>query len=276
RALGAEVPVFAHLPLILNPDRTKMSKRKSQTAVAAYRAEGFVKEALVNYLALLGWSPGTEEEIFSLDELAQRFELERVHSAGAVFDRPRLEWVNGQWIRRLSDDELIEGALPYLRDRLSEQEAGGAQVRLPGEDDLRALLPLVRERMPLLSSISDLVDFLFVTEIAVEPRLLVPKRWDASTTLEALSEARRLIADVGAVSFEADELEPPLRALCEDRGWKAGDLFMAIRVAITGRTAAPPLFDTLVALGFERTLQRLDAAREALANEKGGSHGTAT
>nr|MBA3435980.1 glutamate--tRNA ligase [Chloroflexota bacterium] len=110
----------------------------------------------------------------------------------------------------------------------------------------------------------------------VEPRLLVPKRWDASTTLEALSEARRLIADVGAVSFEADELEPPLRALCEDRGWKAGDLFMAIRVAITGRTAAPPLFDTLVALGFERTLQRLDAAREALANEKGGSHGTAT
>lgn len=270
RALGAEVPVFAHLPLLLNPDRTKMSKRKSQTAVAAYRAEGFVKEALVNYLALLGWSPGTEEEIFSLEELAQRFELERVHSAGAVFDRPRLEWVNGQWIRRLSDEALIEGALPYLRDRLSGLEAGGAQVRLPDEDDLRALLPLVRERMPLLSSISDLVDFLFVAEITVEPRLLVPKRWDASTTLEALSEARRLIADVGAVSFEADELEPPLRALCEERGWKAGDLFMAIRVAVTGRTAAPPLFDTLVALGFQRTLRRLDAAREALAEANAG------
>ncbi|MDQ3448602.1 MAG: glutamate--tRNA ligase, partial [Chloroflexota bacterium] len=259
QALGAEVPVFAHLPLILNPDRTKMSKRKSQTAVAAYRAEGFVKEALVNYLALLGWSPGTEEEIFSLDELAQRFELERVHSAGAVFDRQRLEWVNGQWIRRLSDEELIAGALPYLRERLLELEPGGAQVRMPAEDDLRALLPLVRERMPLLGSIADLVDFLFVTEITVDAQLLLPKRWDAATTLEALSEARRLIADVGAVSFEADELEPPLRTLCEERGWKAGDLFMAIRVAVTGRTAAPPLFDTLVALGFERTLQRLDA-----------------
>jgi len=265
RALGADIPQFAHLPLILNADRTKMSKRKSQTALADYRAEGFIPEALVNYLALLGWASGTEEEIFSLDELTQRFELEKVHSGGAVFDRERLEWLNGQWIRRLSDDELIEGALPYLRDRLSEQEAGGAQVRLPGEDDLRALLPLVRERMPLLSSISDLVDFLFVTEITVEPHLLVPKRWDTATTLEALTEARRLIADVGAVSFEADELEPPLRALCEERGWKAGDLFMAIRVAITGRTAAPPLFDTLVALGRERVLERLDRAIEILA-----------
>jgi len=276
RALGAAVPVFAHLPLILNPDRTKMSKRKSQTAVAAYRAEGFVKEALANYLALLGWSPGTEEDIFSLDELAQRFELERVHSAGAVFDRSRLEWVNGQWIRRLSDDELIEGTLPFLRDRLSELEADGAQVRMPTEEDLRPLLPLVRERLPLLSSIADLVDFLFVTEIRVDPQVLVPKRWDAATTLEALTEARRLIAAVGAVSFEADELEPPLRGLCAERGWKAGDLFMAIRVAVTGRTAAPPLFDTLVALGFERSLRRLDQARQALAATGAGAEATAS
>jgi glutamyl-tRNA synthetase len=95
----------------------------------------------------------------------------------------------------------------------------------------------------------------------VEPDLIVPKRWDAATTLEALTAARETIAALGEVSFEADELEPPLRQLAEQRGWKAGDLFMAIRVAVTGRTATPPLFDTLVALGFERTLQRLDAAR---------------
>ncbi len=273
RALGAQVPQFAHLPLILNPDRTKMSKRKSQTAVAAYRAEGFIKEALVNHLALLGWSPGeaAPDEIFSLDELVERFELERVHSAGAVFDRARLEWLNGQWIRRLSDEELIERAMPYLLATLEARRAEGAAVRAPRADDLRALLPLIRERMPLLSSISDLVDFLFLREIAVDPALVVPKRWDAETTLQGLAEARDRIAEVGAVSFEADELEPPLRRLCEERGWKAGDLFMAIRVAVTGRTATPPLFDTLVALGYERTLARLDAAREAVARPSVGA-----
>jgi len=127
-----------------------------------------------------------------------------------------------------------------------------------------------------LSSIADLVDFLFVTEIRVDPQVLVPKRWDAATTLEALTEARRLIAAVGAVSFEADELEPPLRGLCAERGWKAGDLFMAIRVAVTGRTAAPPLFDTLVALGFERSLRRLDQARQALAATGAGAEATAS
>jgi len=95
--------------------------------------------------------------------------------------------------------------------------------------------------------------------------MLVPKRWDPPTTLDGLTEARRVIADVGALAYEADELEPPLRALCEARGWKAGDLFMAIRVAVTGRTTAPPLFDSLVALGYERTLARLDGAREVLA-----------
>jgi glutamyl-tRNA synthetase len=113
-ALGAAVPQFAHLPLILNPDRTKMSKRKSQTAVADYRAQGFIPEAFVNYLAFLGWSTGTEEEVLSLAELVERFELSAVNSSGAVFDRERLEWLNGQWIRRLSTEDLIDRLRPFL------------------------------------------------------------------------------------------------------------------------------------------------------------------
>ena len=117
RALGHAVPAFAHLPLILNPDRTKMSKRKSQTAVADYIAQGFIREALVNYLALLGWSTGTEEEILSLDELVERFDLDEVHKGGAVFDRERLEWLNGQWIRRLDADDLIDRLRPFRRGR---------------------------------------------------------------------------------------------------------------------------------------------------------------
>ena len=118
--------------------------------------------------------------------------------------------------------------------------------------------------MPRLGAIGDLAGFLWLEELELDPALLVPKRWDAATTVEALRAARETIAEVGRVSYEADELEPPLRSLAEERGWKAGDLFMAIRVAVTGRTATPPLFDTLVALGHDRTLDRLDKAVDAL------------
>ncbi len=255
-ALGHPVPAFGHLPLILNPDGTKMSKRKSQTAVADYIAQGFIREALVNYFAFLGWSPGTEEEVFSLAELEQRFELEKVQKGGARFDRERLEWLNGQWIRRLADEDLVARLMPFLE----AAEVTGEIDRLPAEDEVRALLPVIRERLPTLAAITDVVGYLWVDDLDVEPAVLVPKRWDAGTAIDGLSSARDVLAAHDAVTWEADELEPPLRALAEARGWKAGDLFMAIRVATTGRTATPPLFDTLVALGRERTLARLDAA----------------
>ena len=267
-ALGHAVPAFAHLPLILNPDRTKMSKRKSQTALSDYRAQGFVPEAIVNFLALLGWSTGTEEEILSLDELAARFDLDHVQKGGAVFDRERLEWLNGQWIRRLPEDELIARLQPFLEADLD----AGRIDRLPSPEELRGLLPIVQERLPTLGAIGDLVGFLWVDQLQVDPELLVPKRWDVATTRDALGAARDTIEEaVGPVTFEADELEPPLRALVDAQGWKAGDLFMAIRVAVTGRTATPPLFDTLVALGRERTLARLDAAIDLLARLAGGA-----
>jgi glutamyl-tRNA synthetase len=260
RALGHAVPEFAHLPLILNADRTKMSKRKSQTAVSDYIAEGFIREALVNYLALLGWATGTEEEVLSIDEIIERFDLTEVHKGGAVFDRERLEWLNGQWIRRLDPDDLVDRLRPFVEADLA---AGKIDV-MPSDAELRALLPIISERLPTLGAIGDLVGFLWVRELTYDPALLVPKRWDAATTVEGLRAARDVIAHVGAVTFEADELEPALRAVAEERGWKAGDLFMAIRVAVTGRTATPPLFDTLVALGAERTLERTDRALAAL------------
>ena len=260
RALGYSQPQFAHLPLILNPDRSKMSKRKSQTAVSDYIAEGFIREALVNYLALLGWATGTEEEVLSLDEIVERFELDTVHKGGAVFDRERLEWLNGQWIRRLDADELVERLRPFVEAELR----AGRIDRMPSDDELRSLLPVIQERLPTLGAIGALAGFLWVDRVSVDPAVLIPKRWDATTTRDALAAARATIETVGEVTFEADELEPPLRALAESRGWKAGDLFMAIRVAVTGRTATPPLFDTLVALGRTRTLDRLDHALEIL------------
>jgi glutamyl-tRNA synthetase len=255
-ALGYPLPIFGHLPLILNPDGTKMSKRKSQTAVADYVAQGFLREALVNYFAFLGWSPGTEEDVLTLDEIADRFELDKVHKGGARFDRERLEWLNGQWIRRLADDDLVERLMPFLEASHVAGEIG----RLPSPEEVRSLLPIVRERIATLVALPDAVGFLWTDDLEVDPAAIVPKRWDAATTSEALAVARELMAAHDAVTWEADELEPPLRALVEARGWKAGDLFMAIRVATTGKTATPPLFDTLVALGRDRTLARLDAA----------------
>ncbi len=263
RALREPLPEFAHLPLILNPDGTKMSKRKSQTAVDDYRAEGFVPEALVNYLALLGWSTGTEEEVLSIDELVERFELTAVHKGGARFDRERLEWLNGQWIRRLPDAELVDRLMPFL-ERAHDD---GRIDRLPSRDDVRAILPIVRERLPVLGAIVDLAGFLWVEDVAPDGETIVPRRWDRALTAEALGAARTVLSRQGPVGWEADELEAPLRALAEERGWKAGDLFMAIRVAVTGRTVSPPLFDTLVALGYERTLGRLDRAIGSLTED---------
>ncbi len=171
RALGYTEPAFAHLPLILNPDRTKMSKRKSQTAVSDYIAEGFIREALVNYLALLGWATGTEEEVLSIDEIVERFELDQVHKGGAVFDRERLEWLNGQWIRRLDPDDLIDRLRPFVEADL----AAGRIDLMPTDDDLRSLLPVITERLPRLGAIGDLVGFLWVHELTYDPALLVPE-----------------------------------------------------------------------------------------------------
>jgi glutamyl-tRNA synthetase len=258
-ALGHSIPVFGHLPLILNPDGTKMSKRKSQTAVADYIAQGFTREALDNYIAFLGWSPGTEDDVLALDEIAERFELEKVQKGGARFDRDRLEWLNGQWIRRLPDDELVARLLPF-----TEAAAIAGQIdRAPSEEELTSLLPVVRERLVTLASITDVVGFLW-RDLTPDPASLIPKRWDAATTVEGLTVARDALATHDPVTWEAEELEPPLRALVEARGWKAGDLFMAIRMAVTGQAATPPLFDVLVALGRDRTLARLHGAIAAL------------
>jgi glutamyl/glutaminyl-tRNA synthetase len=167
--------VFGHLPLILNPDGTKMSKRKSQTAVADYIAQGFVKEALVNYFAYLGWSPGTQEDVLSLAELEQRFELEKVQKGGARFDRERLEWLNGQWIRRLDDEDLITRLEPFLE----AEHAAGRIDRTPTADEIRTVLPMIRERLPTLGAVGDLIGFLWLDDLRVDPAMIAPKRWDA-------------------------------------------------------------------------------------------------
>jgi glutamyl-tRNA synthetase len=253
RALGYREPVFGHIPLILNPDRSKMSKRKSQTAISDYREQGYLPEAMVNFLAFLGWSPGTKEEIFSLDELAARFEIGEVHKAGAVFDRDRLDYLNGVYIRGLTDDELTARLRPLLPAALADHVLAG-------------LVPLVKERMVRLTDAVELSDFLSEPDEVVASWWsvddLLPKGRDATEVAAALGAARAaLAADDG---WAAERLETVGREAAEAHGWKAGDFFKPIRVAVTGKAISPPLFGSMVLLGRERSLARMDGALERL------------
>jgi len=256
RALGYPVPVFAHIPLILNADRSKMSKRRSQTAISAYRDEGYLPEAMVNFLAFLGWSPGTEEEIFTLEALAERFEIEHVHKGGAVFDKDRLDYLNGVYIRSLSDEQLAMRLRPFVPEALDDR-------------GLVAVIPLIKERMVRLADVRELVAFLIETDSEVaalySPDQLVPPKADAAGTAAALTRAREELAAVAPDDFAAGELEARCRGAAEAFGWKAGDFFRPLRVEITGRTISPPLFGSMELLGRERCLARLDAALAKLA-----------
>ncbi len=249
RAFGWEVPPFAHLPNVLGPDGRKLSKRHGATAVSEFRDAGYLPEAVVNFLALIGWSPGTEQEIFSLEELIARWRIEQVQAAGGRWDRERLNWFNGTWIRRLSHDELA----PRLR------------AFLPADWDerrVRAAVPLVQERIQTLADAKPLIEFLFTDALEYDATAFKRARHEPGDVAEALARASVVLRH--AEPFDGPVLEQALRAVAADVGWKAGDLFMAIRIAVTGRTETPPLMESLVLLGRERALDRVEAAQEKL------------
>ncbi len=230
-----------------------MSKRKSQTAITAYREQGYLPEAMVNFLAFLGWSPGTEEEIFSLGQLAERFEIGEVHKAGAVFDKDRLDYLNGVYIRSLNDTDLAARLRPFLPETLSDEV-------------LLRLVPLLHERLVRLSDATELAAFLTETDAQVaalyEPELLLPKGRSVAETAGALAAAREALT---ASDWNGEGLEAAGRSAAEAHGWKPGDFFRPLRVAVTGRLVSPPLFGSMELLGKERTLARIGAAMSRLA-----------
>ncbi len=264
RAFGWELPLFGHLALILGKDRTKLSKRHGATDILTYRDRGYLPEAMVNFLALLGWSPpeelrGEKGEILSRDELIQLFDLDRIGVTPSVFDTDKLDWMNGNYIRQLSEEELAERIIPFL------QQAGllPADVVPPEQRAyVRQIVPLIRERMKLLAEAPQLTDFFFRPPAAYDPGLLVPKGVTREQTRAALAAARERAASLP--DFTEERLEEALRALAADLGLKSGQLFGALRVAVTGRPVAPPLFATLAVLGRARTLDRLAQAIDLL------------
>jgi glutamyl-tRNA synthetase len=250
RGFGWEEPVFCHLPLLRNADRSKISKRKNPVSLNYYRRAGYLPEAMLNYLALMGWAMPDEREEFSVEEFVQAFTLERVSLGGPVFDVDKLKWLNGKYLRRLSPNELLE----RLRKGLLS------------EGHLLDVLPLVQERIDTLEDFFAYASFFFVGEMAYDEaalEALVPKgrsAGDAAKTLRALVE-EELDA---MVEWRADTVEAALRRFTGKAGWAANDLFMAVRVATTGRAASPPLFQTLAVLGKEACRRRLRRAADVL------------
>ena len=247
-ALGVtEVPVFAHLPLLVNPDGKPLSKRWGDVAVAAYRDQGFTREALVNYLALLGWSFDASTNIFSIDDLIQKFSLARVGKNPATFDVQKLEWLNGHYIKAMSPAELADRLLPFC-------EREGIPIDTPEKRAvLEEVAPLISERMKRLTEAPPMIRFLFG-----------PVQPDEKATKVLVDQGEYLGA--AADSLEALEkwttpaIEEALRALAEQRELKPKKAFQPVRAAVTGTLISPPLFESLEVLGRDETLRRLRAA----------------
>ncbi|HJW49794.1 MAG TPA: glutamate--tRNA ligase, partial [Candidatus Limnocylindria bacterium] len=252
RAFGWEIPPHAHVPNVLGPDGKKLAKRHGATKVEEFKAQGYLPEAMVNYLALVGWSPGTEEEIFTMDELVARWRMDQVHRAGGKWDKARLDWFNGMWIRKLAEDDL----LGRLRDFLPPE--WDPQV-------VRKTLPLLRERMRTLAEARDQVEFLFAEPPPYEARLLVPKNKEPREALDLLVQSTVVLRHIQ--TFDHAAIRAAIEGIAADVSWSLKDASHPIRVAITGRTVGLPLFESLEMLGRERALARIERAQDLL--EKG-------
>jgi glutamyl-tRNA synthetase len=267
-ALGVEAPQFAHLPLLVAPDGAKLSKRKHGpvVSVTTYRDAGFLPQAFINFLCLLGWSPKNDRDFLSLDEIRGLFTLEGVNRANAVvnFDEtalsqsnlapfdPKAVWLNAEHLRALPVDELSRQLAPFF------EQAGFH----PSPEKLLAVTPLIRERIKLLREAVSAADFFFLAELApYDPAELIPQKGDAAMARRVLQTAEQVLA---TMPFDHDSLDKALREAAASLGLKAGPMFQPIRVAVCGRKNAPPLFETMVVLGRETCLDRIHKAAAML------------
>jgi glutamyl-tRNA synthetase len=265
-AAGCAAPQFAHLPLLVAPDGTKLSKRRhgSVVSVTTYRDAGFLPEAFINFLCLLGWSPKNDRENMALQELMEVFSLEGINRSNAVvnFKEPaatleeafdaKAVWLNAEHIRGLTVENLSARLMPIVR---------GAGFNVT-EEKMLLVTPLIRERIKLLSEVLTAADFIFLDQLPpYDPAELIPQKGDMAMAARVLTRAREVLANV---EFKHDPLDQALRAAAQELGVKAGQMFQPIRVAVCGRKNAPPLFETLEVIGREITLARIDHALQEM------------
>lgn len=248
-AFDYEAPVFGHLPLILGADKKRLSKRHGATSLGEFQQQGFLPEAMFNFLALLGWSPGDDRELMSRNELVQAFDVRRILKKSSVFDEDKLRWMNGQHIRLLDEETLLERVLPFRPQAKSEVD----------EARLRPILTLLRERMIVLPDFFTAGQYFFEDPTTFDEAVVV-KQWKAPLP----SLLRELHDELRASAFDAASLEALIRGAAERHGIGAGKLIHPLRLALTGQGNSPSLFDMMEVLGKETCLRRLDRAFEVL------------
>ena len=233
-AFGWELPQFAHLPVILGPDKSKLSKRHGAKSVLDYKKEGYLKEALINFMVLLGWSPGGDREIMDLPEITKLFDLKDVNTASPIFDIKKLEWMNGEYIRQTQNSKLKTQIFEFYEKKYPEEL-------------VEKTIPLVRERMKKLS------DYLFLCEFFFKK----PRKYEI--TLSAKKELLKKMHDglVKVSDWKADNIGEEMKKWEKKEGIKTGEFFMTLRVAITGKKISPPLNESMEILGKEKSLERL-------------------
>jgi glutamyl-tRNA synthetase len=258
-----EPPAWAHLPLLLNEDRTKMSKRKGDVALEDYIKKGYLPEALINYLAFLGWNPGSEKEIYSMEELLKDFKLEKVHKAGAVFNIEKLNWYNAHYIKKLPIDKLIELCQPYLVDRLENQKSKIKNQNDNSKLKIKEVIGIEQKRLEYLAQITDHAKFFFELP-EYDKNLLKWKKMSDKDIKKSLEISQKIISEIPEKNFIAENLRKLLLTQAEKMGDR-GELLWPLRVALSGQKNSPPPFEIAEILGKEESLERIEKAIRLLA-----------
>lgn len=280
KAFGWDMPTFMHLPLLLNPTGGKLSKRQGDVSVESYLEKGYLKQALLNFVLLLGWNPKTTEEIFSMDEMIKRFDISGINHTGAVFDVKKLDWLNGIYIRRMDLDELTNLCVPYLENANLIQIVSGkkppysSSLFAPSEsnnsegiftfEDLKKIVALEHERMKMLSEIGELVRFMFQDKLDYKKELLTWKKMTLENVKINLKVAHEEIEKINDEEFNKEIIEKKLREIMEAKNIKAGEILWPLRVSLTGLQASPGPFEIAEALGKEKTLKRIKFATDKI------------
>lgn len=258
KALGWQVPLYYHVPNVLGKDKKKLSKRRNAPSWSEYQQQGFLPEAVFNFLALLGWSYDDKTELFSREELIRVFTVDRIGISSGIYDPDKLLWMNGVYIRQLSLDELVRRTLPYMERPASEGGLPDSISRPLDVEYTTRVLRLEHERLKTLGEAAHVVSFFFEDEISYDTSLLIQKGMDAPRTREALARTRDLLTTIQ--DWDHTVIEPLMRELVATLGLKAGQLFGTVRTAVSGRTATPPLFEMMEVLGRDVTMKRIDQA----------------
>jgi nondiscriminating glutamyl-tRNA synthetase len=264
-SFGWQPPQYAHLPQILNKNRKKMSKRDGDSSVQDFINRGYTKDALINFISLLGWNAGTEQEVYSLPELIKQFTLDNVHKAGAVFDTEKLDWINGMYLRKLSIDEFYAACLPYLTSQNILTETKGKLVaNETGEKlkpaQIKTVLALEQARTKRLEEIPSSVKFFFVKDLEYDPALLVWKKSDKEKTLQYMQSLEKLLKKIKGEDFSAVNVEKTVFDFLQANSIDNGSMLWPMRFALSGREKSPSPFELAGALGKKKTLERISLA----------------